>query len=178
MDCNDLFQFAKEEPSDPFLHTLSPFPVHRTALQPPTFDQAGNERPSYIPAHLPAFPAAHTYDSRLHRAQLHAIAAECTSDWNARMSLITTRGRYQSTVVWSLSICPGCNSRPSSHRSPTRRLWQMRRLGRQARRCNHSRPSYGYNKRCRLPLELWGPIHSWLCSLRRRQRSRGKHNRM
>eukprot|EP00892_Ulva_mutabilis_P001092 jgi/Ulvmu1/10984/UM007_0163.1 len=60
MDCNDLFQFAKEEPADPFLHTVAPFPVYRTALQPPTFEQAGTERPSHIPAHLPAFPAAHT----------------------------------------------------------------------------------------------------------------------
>lgn len=60
MDCNDLLEFAKEEPSDPFLHTVAPFPVYRTALQPPSFQDTAAERPSHIPEHFPAFPAAHT----------------------------------------------------------------------------------------------------------------------
>jgi hypothetical protein len=58
--CDDLLEYAANEPSDPFPHTLAQFPVKLQALQPPSFASSGTGAPPHIPAHLPAFPDQHT----------------------------------------------------------------------------------------------------------------------
>jgi hypothetical protein len=61
IDLHKLETIVNEADDFPFAQPLQAFPVHKKARAKPSFDDKGEAPPPHVPAHLAAFPDAHTF---------------------------------------------------------------------------------------------------------------------
>lgn len=112
----DLWRYFRANEEVPFAAPIAPFPVQRPRRVPPSFDSRGEEAPSHVPSHLPAFPDTHT-----HRAT--PVLAPGGRDAAARRAALVKarRAAEQSLAVQAqqLASAEGTGSHHPFHHSVT-----------------------------------------------------------